>query len=346
MAFDFLNQQVRLNFSNTAETVIAHDMDILEVSSRSTFINTILENYYENANASIIRQLSNYEDALASINGYDNAKLFVNRLIEKKKDELLKIVSTYENIDKSITSNPIRLWDKFANFLRDESLNFEDEIYNSVPKYCKAIIEEYTRLPFVKRELVFYKNTVNAIELAIRNEYQIFLTSGVKDAPDTKPFSCFMIPYKIMTDPLSSANYLVGYSYLSGQTKADKKMCSFRISRLLNVKNETSRSAFLSKANKEALNKAIENKGVMFLLADNNDSIKIRLSPQGINMYKTQIHMRPIPIDVKEDIYTFNCSILQARNYFFKFGKDAEILEPQYLRDQFKEAFTEAAKLY
>lgn len=46
------------------------------------------------------------------------------------------------------------------------------------------------------------------------------------------------------------------------------------------------------------------------------------------------------------DIYVFRCSLLQAYNYFFPFGKEAEILEPQRLRDRFIKGYNNGATKY
>ena len=43
---------------------------------------------------------------------------------------------------------------------------------------------------------------------------------------------------------------------------------------------------------------------------------------------------RPIPVDINDDIYTFNCSHDNLFLYFSRFGIDAEILEPDNLRGQ------------
>ena len=44
--------------------------------------------------------------------------------------------------------------------------------------------------------------------------------------------------------------------------------------------------------------------------------------------------------------YVFYCTQQQAEYYFFKFGKDAEILEPATLRSRFQKLYLEAAGKY
>lgn len=346
MAFSIVNQQIRLRFSKTAEEVIAYDMDVFEETSRSTFINRILSNFYENANASIGRKLQIYKEELLSVSGCNEESAVYKELMGRKKKQLIEKAGSFENPEKNSGSSPIRLWDDFFEYLIDPGSNNEDKYYLSIPKYCRAIIEEYARLPFTERELVFFnKEIVSPITDAITNGYQIYVSTGIRNDSGTLS-SYFFIPFEITTDPLSTANYVVGYSYKADQSKRDKRMCSFKLSRIVKVKRESSRSAFLSKDDISCLQEAINQKGVMFLVADASEEIVVRLTDNGKRMFKTQIHMRPMASKINGDIYTFSCSAFQAKNYFFKFGKEAEILSPPFLRQQFADEYEAANRIY
>ena len=61
---------------------------------------------------------------------------------------------------------------------------------------------------------------------------------------------------------------------------------------------------------------------------------KIKLTPNGIKKFKKMYLNRPIPLEVNDDIYTFNCSHQNLFLYFSRFGSDATILEPLNLRNQ------------
>lgn len=74
--------------------------------------------------------------------------------------------------------------------------------------------------------------------------------------------------------------------------------------------------------------------------------IKVRLTSDGIKMYQKNITHRPKQISQKNDIYTFECSLLKAQLYFPQFMDNAEILEPAELRNWFNDKFNKVAKLY
>ena len=86
---------------------------------------------------------------------------------------------------------------------------------------------------------------------------------------------------------------------------------------------------------------------------DQIHEIIVRLTDKGKLKYINQVHMRPSQcIDGKHnigknsDIFIFKCTVHQAKAYFFKFGSDAEILSPLFLREQFIKEYLKAAALY
>ena len=73
---------------------------------------------------------------------------------------------------------------------------------------------------------------------------------------------------------------------------------------------------------------------------------KVRLTEHGIKHYDTVITNRPKVKEINGDIYTFHCSLENAKIYFPHFMDEAEILEPQELREWFRERFERITKKY
>ena len=58
-------------------------------------------------------------------------------------------------------------------------------------------------------------------------------------------------------------------------------------------------------------------------------------------------HLRPRYSEIRDNnIYVFFCTKDQLEFFFFKFGKDAVILEPKSLAEEFKIKYEDAAKAY
>lgn len=63
-------------------------------------------------------------------------------------------------------------------------------------------------------------------------------------------------------------------------------------------------------------------------------------------MYGKMLHLRPGYAHKEGKDYVFFCTAWQAQNYFFKFGHNAKIIEPQYLAELFQRKYQSAAKQY
>ena len=219
----------------------------------------------------------------------------------------------------------------------------EENYYQRRGEYIKCVLEEYARLPYVERERIYFSQFITEIQNAISNKNQLQIKTD-KD----KIFSVW--PYKILCDPLNTANYLVGLGYCKEYKKEeDIKPCSFRISSLKSVtsKSVTSKSAFPKQLRWENLSQAIASSGVQFLMGTDTEII-VKLTQNGVNKYHRLIHLRPTYTRKQENKqeYVFQCTAAQAEFYFFKFGKDAAILKTDWLRKKFEKMYVEAANAY
>ena len=79
-----------------------------------------------------------------------------------------------------------------------------------------------------------------------------------------------------------------------------------------------------------------------------DEQILVRLTEDGVRKYQSQIYLRPScsRAITGEGDYSFFCTPRQAEYYFFKFGKDAEILSPPGLRERFLSLYADALKTY
>lgn len=329
-----------LNLSALAYEVMESDMFTFGEEKRSGFINTVFENYCPLAEASIARTLNQLEGELlkrlSDPPGDEKTKQqTVKALIQEKRKALLNKVESYER------GKSFKIWlnKKNMEYLTEANSECcEDKHYSSRAKYIKAVLEEYARLPYVERERIYFAPFMQEMEAAIRKQKQLRIDTD-------KDFSYSVYPYRIMSDPLSTANYLVGYSTPHNDPEDEKQPCSFRISALKLVRMEKSKSASLKSGDWKLLDQMIKKRGVQFMVGREED-IHVRLTKSGVSKYYRQVHLRPHCIRTEEDVFVFRCTPAQAEFYFFKFGKDAEILSPLDLRNKFKRMYESAAEIY
>lgn len=338
MAFYFNEDaRVHVNLSNYAWNVIHEDMFVFcrdDLANLSGFINDIILSYYQEADASIQTRCdeiaSNYEQLLSE----ESVNMKIDPSIQYSVIDV--VTRSFKNrvIDK-INSYPkdkykkIKLRKNVAEILLDsqEYSFYEDNVSN----YIKAIIEEFVRLPFLKRESIICKENHDLIEKAIHSHKRLKIIVGTK-----KEFE--VIPYQITTDKLGMFNYLIGIDVNT------KQPVSYRISRL-KIKL-LSKIGKINKTYEEAILSKLAIVDASFLTKE-TERIVVRFDSYGLSKYNNQLHMRPQYIEQLDDnCFVFNCSTDQAKFYFLKFGSSALILEPEWLSKSFRNFYNYALQRY
>lgn len=346
------NHKQHLNLSPLAREIMDYDMLTFHAEARSGFLNRVFRNYYPLAEASISLILNRMQNdlfrLLSDVSGDERIRQqIVDKFLAKEAQRLRKKAASYGK------GAGFKFWlnaDNFRYLTQPNSECNENIHYASPGKYIKSVLEEYARLPYVEREKIYFAESFITIENAVRGtdpfnpsrsprayQLRVITDSGI---------AYNVYPYKILQDPLSTANYLVGYSRQYDKPEEEKRPCSFRISALNNITAEKSKSAFLKEQEKKYLEQCILSRGVQFLVGEQNE-IKIRLTKVGLEKYHRQTHLRPLlSRENNGNIYTVNCTLAQAEFYFFKFGSDVEILSPPNLREKIISMYENAANVY
>ena len=354
----------RINLSKAANVIIKSDIATFSDDASSGkdgkvagFFNRVFRNFHQDADATPslrIKKKSEELDAMFSTPEFqsidaDTKKIFKDKFLEQYKQELVTKARSYE---KGVIEN-IRIDSKSLECIREA---VEAEHYDgSVGLYLKAIFEEYARKPVFERERIYYKETVDILESAISQKKKVKMSMLKKINPKSKETytrKFLFTPYKIVQDKACMFNYVIGYSEEfkrdgSGETE-DKKITSYRISKIDHITIMSSLSGFMSKADKAAIEEAVMEKDVQFL-AGNVESIKVKFTKKGVESFNNQLYMRPTDfekVDGEENTYIFNCTEVQAINYFFKLARDVEIISPERIRVKFMQRYRDAYVKY
>lgn len=329
--------RIHINLSNYAWNIIYEDMFNFcrdDLDNISGFINDIILNFYQDANASLQIRCdeisSNYEELLSE----SNLNMKIDPSIQYSVIDFIT-TSFKTNVIKELNAYPkdshkkIKLRNATAKILNESQ---DDPFYNgNAGSYIKALLEEYTRLPFIKREAIFCKQNFETINKAIQSKKQLRITTRTN-----KEFEA--IPYKIMTDRLGIFNYLVAIDSSSHQPVA------YRISKV--SLKAISKSGRINKESENIINQKLLESDVSFLSKDNIRVI-VRLDQYGVQKYNSQLHMRPSYTEILDDgRYVFNCSEDQIKFYFIKFGSSAVIEEPVRLAKTIRNFYRYALNRY
>ncbi|MCR5061099.1 MAG: WYL domain-containing protein [Saccharofermentans sp.] len=277
------------------------------------------------------------------------------RLNEEEKELINKmaiahrnrIITSYEKYPKNI---PLKI--RLNNSLHDEFYPMSD-IWEGIKlgitpgEYIKVIIENYARQTFFDRERIFFKNTIENLEKytkANAEDKRILMIT----LSNNKRF--LLKPYRLSKEYEANYHYIIGLATEDGNKEYIPS--SFRLSRIIDIKQKgrSIGSGNLNKAEIKDVESRIKAVGVQYILGE-PVAVTVKLTPSGMIMYNSIFHQRPVYDSIESNrdgsfILMFNTTKRQVTNYFFTFGKEAEILTPTDLREWMCKKYQDASNHY
>lgn len=242
------------------------------------------------------------------------------------QDQLLKITTIIQSLinnqyeDHSnrfkgyyISFRPSKKFEDLYNYIEENELN-----NLSLSQFFRNLLNEYAALPQDEREHIIFYDTYLKIQSAIHNKnYICFKDRNIKD----------FIPYKIVktSDEL--------YNYVIGAFKRNNHFHYFSL-HLFKCSNIVKMNQHFELTEVEISQfESILINGPREIERRNGESI-VRLTLNGIKLFKKFYLNRPIPTKIEDNLYYFNSSYDNLFYYFSRFGKDAIILSPLHLKNR------------
>ncbi len=188
--------KLRIPLSAYAAQIIESDCTSFSLK-KTTLINTIIMNYYQRADCSISLRVRDYKEELTNLLGKRRTKQedAILQSILKRHGESLS--ATYTKKLPADVNWQITLNKKVKAFLTEDTFSQEEIYYGDRPgRYVRALIEEYSRLPYYMREEIVFKLVIDKINSGIREQRILNLTNNAGHHISIKP-------YIIQTDPLT-----------------------------------------------------------------------------------------------------------------------------------------------
>lgn len=328
-----------LSFSLNTWNTINYDLNAFknmpDEGELGEFINRIIYNYYDIARCSFYEHRKEY---LKIVEEFDC------NLDEESKERFIQCMIK-ANANNDVSDKSVHLKRRFYLEYNIKQMLIDsknDKYYNGIKEYLEAILNEYVSLPYYKREIIYFLDTYNSLKRAINNNLYIIIK--VKDCLYT------VRPFLIETDKSTGYNYLI---CAEGDEGIDN-LKSFRLQHINIIHKTSDKFHKLSKDLMKELKSRVDQFSAPYLKWVSENNIKVQLTEQGMRNYKEWINQRPPYtekcISTTDDkiryMLSFNCSERQIQNYFFKFGAEAEILEPESLRNLFSAMYHSASELY
>lgn len=208
----------------------------------------------------------------------------------------------------------------YYNFLEENNIQNESEFF-------REILIEYASLGKKKRESFLFKEIVERINYSIKEKRTIKIV--FRDEKNIE-----VEPYLIESSKLEVMNYLFCYNLREGKWKNYK----IKYIKSIYIKNTS-----FKLRDKEFIDKMKDNFDPFISFGQ---YIKIKLTTGGKKIFNEIETNRPQLIKIDKDEYILECSHEKAKRYFSFFLDEVEILEPQDLREWFKEKYRKALIKY
>lgn len=342
-----IENKQRISLSSHAYSTLLHDLDVFQPFGvkqgelSSEFLNQIFQNYQSCAESSIAESLHKKRDHLLTLlSGMADASAkneAINLLIDEYAAKLEQ--NRKRRTKDKDASLLFRVSKDNLRFLLSDEGQQEAPFYrDDIGGYFKALLEEYCEQPFIIREQIYNRNSVDEINTAIDKELLLKITTRKHNISYVKPLA-------LEQDTERLYNYLIGLK--STSREGPWEIGSIRLSSISSCKRQE-RSGFIRTEEKKEIRNAIKQTGIQYISGhDTFQRIIVELTTEGERMYRSILHLRPrYARKVAEHIYEFHCSIKQAENYFYTFGHNARIREPVFLADMFSRKYKNAAKRY
>ena len=237
-----------------------------------------------------------------------------------------------------------------------EAAGLSSKSYSSdCSAYYMQFVDKYFTLSLIDREKIFYKQLIDELEDGIQNKY-VFWIKNHKGRHIT------VLPYAVKDSDEIHKNYLIGFALKKEKEKdfyiyknhIDIPLRNILFCRKVTKIDPQKQIHFNEQSDivsydgmKDDINKRLDADGILYL-SGKLENVVVKLSDNGKEILLNRTQFRPnYKVNENDDhIISFMATQLQTFMYFFKFGADAEILEPEAYRKDFLNKYKEAYYKY
>ncbi len=311
-----MNIKYKVMLSYYTYSTILNDIDAFRFykangdTNKNKFINRLISNYYETINT--------------NINKLEDNLLLLLKDIKNKEELVNDILKIKERNEESDYKKEYELTFISTKESKDALVDIEYSNYSyifTISGYLRKLFNDYAKLNQDERERIIFKNEIELINSAIKNNKKIFfkiISNNIEEKHEVSPLGIFNSKDRQFA-------YLIYYTSTSYNVINLYKLVDLRISR--SFKDE------LTPSLKDQINNDLDKNDPQFI---NSPIIKckIKLTNKGKKMFTKIFINRPKPIKIEDDIYYFECSINQLFQYFSRFGSDALVLDNEKLSNR------------
>lgn len=286
------------------------DFKILKADGSSnfnSFINLLIDNYYETFTAKEETLHDDIRSALSVAPDYYLEKVFggIVKLFAKQNSLTDKHSTT------TFSFKPTKVSEKAITYI--DKIVLKDE---SISSFYRRMFTAYSQLTKTEREKIIHKENYNLLKKAIKKGVQVCIVLNSGDV------LCNSSIYDVAPAKDELFNYVL---MCNGKQNYTLRLASVNSVSLLSAK------ASIPEENFKLFERQIACAAQYPMYYTDDEPIKVQLTEKGKKLFDKIYLYRPTPVKIEGDIYTFNCSANQLLYYFERFGDSALILSPKKL---------------
>ncbi len=354
-----INEESRqhINLSNHAMNIIESDMirfnNDCELKNRSGFMNIIIKNYFDDFPLSrkiALKQIQAIQKASENVDRKVKSKTEFNKELtnlivnEFSKEIMKKLIQEYTNKYSNESQFKLKLNKENVELL----LSVEDaKFFNyyaprkaGVSFLIKVLLESYSLLTREQRERIFFKQTLEIVESAIKNRHII----RFKDEGNIRK----AIPLSVHKPKVKESIELVIVE--KGEDNVGM-LDNITIKHLASCNLREEKSETFKKSDSEHFERMIK-----YFFEDRetksnrlDEIFTVEFTEFGLRRFIYEEDRLPI-IGIQdasnEKIYTFKTNETLMFMNLFKFGSQAQIISPVEARDRFKKLYKASYEAY
>jgi len=317
--------------------------DDFELKNKSGFINKVVSNYYDKFPLSIDVALKQIASIRETLNGEKFEQKLTRRVIEEVNKEIMKnLIKEYSEKFSSDVQFKLKVNKENRALLGTlEEAQYFDEFAprSGISFYVKILLESYAVLSIEERERIYFKETIEIVEKAIKNKTVIQfkienqtlrLTPIEIYRPDYQQSLVLLATNDVLREDKSAAIYNdITLKELSMGQVRELKTKKGLLSDLKH--NFTSKTLYETKSQKPT------------------QTFTIKFTPGGLSRFLLEEDRLPfVGVRSKEDehVYTVKTTETHIFLHLFKYGGQALVISPADVRDRFSRLFKASYEEY
>ena len=313
-------EKIRISVKKYVSDILMKDAEDFKITknngeiNRNEFLNRLIVNYHDEYTLTnkhqidaIMKPISKYSE----VDDIDKINM-ANEILKRTKDVLTVVSKDDDSIILSL--KPTKESEPIIEYIIANHINNQ-----SISSFFSQMFEDYVNKVQTQRERIICEDNYRLLIKSKDKKRKVFVVSKNYSTPFNGSL------YTISNSKYELFNYCL--------FEVDHQIVTMRLANIKSVKILTEPASFDSDTLR--LMAYQERYGVEYTIKEEDlEEVKVILTDEGKKLFERMYLYRPHLERIEDDVYVIKGSHLAIFNYFKRFGKEAKIISPIYLKEK------------